>query len=114
VSEDTLKRVTIRVPEELHEPARVKIARLDTSFQVILTDLLARWTHDGKALTPAASPRPAGTNLELHQMVDTIMAHGDPEMKTMLKRLLRVSTDQLAGPGAIHSSSGASKTKKAG
>ncbi len=47
VSESKGKIVTIRVDEDLHRLARVRIAELDTSFQQVVGDLLRQWTVGG-------------------------------------------------------------------
>lgn len=43
VSDTKGKIVTIRVDEDLHKVARVRIAELDTSFQQVVGDLLRQW-----------------------------------------------------------------------
>jgi hypothetical protein len=44
MAEDKEKKLTILIDEEIHKPARIKIAELNTSFQTVLLGLLRGWT----------------------------------------------------------------------
>ena len=51
MAENNSKSVTIRVEEEIHKPARLKLAELDTSFQKIVCALLEQWIAGDRQVT---------------------------------------------------------------
>ena len=96
------KNVTVRVHEELHKPARTKVAELDTSFQEILLALLEDWVH-GKRIVefePLVSLRPEEHAAEFEQL-QTILEHGTKEQVQCVRNVLKILTENhAAGLGA--------------
>lgn len=69
MTEETGKRVTVRVPEELHKPARTKVAELDSTFQSILLDLLRSWVKGERQVEP---PRKAAQVERHHEETELL------------------------------------------
>lgn len=57
MAEKKTKKVTVYISEELHKPARVKIAELDTSFQAVLIQMLKEWTFGERTVTVPEAPK---------------------------------------------------------
>jgi len=57
------KIVTVRLEEDLHKPARTRIAELDTSFQAVLTGLLRGWVSGTPGTQDSPTPGLGGGNV---------------------------------------------------
>ncbi len=86
---EKIRQITLRIPEEIHEPARIKVARFDSSFQVVLLGLLQKWASDDKAAAPAPAPSAhAGKNAKFHAMLDAVLnSENDLQRKILTQQL---------------------------
>jgi hypothetical protein len=99
--EDKLKNITVRMPEELHRPARMKIAELDLSFQEVLLGLLEDWLAGRPASlqapgAPIAAQVSSGAivrcppeHVKLVQAIADAIAHPKNEKEEALEWILQ-------------------------
>ncbi len=109
MTESTKKKITVYLDEELHRPARVKIADLDTSFTAVMQQLLRDWTFsDAKApAPPAAGPGQVGQHKEAHELLEFILEN-DRQAADWINGNLKMFAE------AIHARQGVRPKRKAG
>jgi hypothetical protein len=75
------KKLTIFLEDDLHRPARIRIADEDTSFQAVLEGLIREWLSGG--MEPAAALAKVrkcdGPERAAHDLLEEIFATGSEE-----------------------------------
>jgi hypothetical protein len=92
------KVLTVRVPEDLHKPLRIKMAEKGTTFQFVIMEALRQWLANG---SHAAGREPG---IELRHEDRLLFHHLLKQVKTLQERLdtvLESTGEMRAAPAEI-------------
>ena len=90
-----VRRVNIRFPEEVFEALDSKRWEEKLSFQALGEGLFLGWLSDEKQVKFELNrPKRGPSSERYHDMLDTILQHGDPAVADNLKGVLKVFHEQ--------------------
>ena len=90
-----VRRVNIRFSEEVFEALDSKRFEDKTTFQALGEDLFLSWLSGGKQVKFELNrPKRGPSGDRWHDMLDTILRHGDPAVADNLKGVLKVFHEQ--------------------
>jgi len=109
MAEEAINRVSVRVPEEIHKPARLKLAETKSSFQGVLTNLLLQWVNGSREIE--TGPSPPRKNAKYHDLLDVILEPSDDPEDQKVVRVLTQGMEVLARIKKQHRAGGAAGTE---
>lgn len=86
---EKIHRTTIRIPEHIHKPARIKVAEQNTSFQDAVTALLGEWAGGKRHIVITPHVHQASSHDDDLDRLRYILDHGTPEDKEWIRGNLK-------------------------